>query len=109
MDDRNKLHLLTDILAIALCAVIAGDETWEQIAEYGRREEAFFRRFLALPNGVPSHDTYYRAFCALDPARFADCFGQWMAAACEGPGRSTVRPSVAFPVFRVVAGSNSRT
>ena len=84
--DRNKLHPLTDILAIALCAVIGGAETWEQIAEYGRRKEAFFRRFLALPHGVPSHDTFYRVFCALDPAAFADAFGRWMAAACEGTG-----------------------
>src|SRR5687767_11304379 len=84
--DRNKLHPLADILAIALCAVIGGADTWEQIAEYGRRKEAFFRRFLKLPNGVPSHDTFYRVFCALDPAAFADCFGRWMAAACEGTG-----------------------
>ena len=84
--DRNKFHALTDILAIALCAVIGGAETWEQIAEYGRRKEAFFRRFLALTHGVPSHDTFYRVFCALDPAEFADCFGRWMAAACEGTG-----------------------
>jgi predicted transposase YbfD/YdcC len=84
--DRNKLHPLTDILAIALCAVIGGAETWEQIAEYGRRKEAFFRRFLKLPNGIPSHDTFYRVFCALDPAAFAERFGRWMAAACEGTG-----------------------
>jgi predicted transposase YbfD/YdcC len=84
--DRNKLHRLTDILALALCAVLGGAETWEQIAEFGRRKEAFFRRFLALPNGIPSHDTFYRVFCALDPAKFAGCFGRWMAAACEGTG-----------------------
>lgn len=84
--DRNKLHRLTDILAIALCAVIGGADTWEQIAEYGRRKEPFFRRFLALPNGIPSHDTFYRVFAALDPAAFAECFGRWMAAACEGTG-----------------------
>lgn len=84
--DRNQLHGLTDILAVALCAVIGGAETWEQIAEYGRRKEAFFRRFLTLAHGIPSHDTFYRVFCALDPAKFADCFGRWMAAACEGTG-----------------------
>jgi predicted transposase YbfD/YdcC len=84
--DRNKLHLLADILVVALCAVISGAETWEQIAEYGRRKEAFFRRFLALPHGVPSHDTFYRVFIALDPDRFADAFGRWMAAACDGTG-----------------------
>jgi predicted transposase YbfD/YdcC len=84
--DRNQLHALTDILAIALCATIAGAEGWEQVAEYGRSKEAFFRRFLPLANGIPSHDTFYRVFTRLDPDQFAACFGRWMAAACEGTG-----------------------
>jgi predicted transposase YbfD/YdcC len=82
----NTLHSLTDILVTAVCAVIGGAETWEQVAEYGRRKEAFFRRFLSLTNGVPSPDTYYRVFCALDPDAFAERFGRWVAAACEGSG-----------------------
>lgn len=86
IDTANTLHSLTDILTIAVCAIIGGADGWEQIAEYGRRKEAFFRRFLALPNGIPSHDTFYRVFTALDPAAFAQRFGQWMAAACEGTG-----------------------
>lgn len=84
--DRNQLHTLSDILTIALCAVISGAEGWEQIAEYGRAKAAFFRRFLALPNGIPSHDTFYRVFTRLDPDRFAAGFGKWMAAACQGTG-----------------------
>jgi predicted transposase YbfD/YdcC len=89
-ETANKLHALTDILAIAVCAVIGGAEGWEQIAEYGRRKEAFFRRFLRLENGVPSHDTFYRVFAALDPDAFAERFGRWMAAACEGSGLTPV-------------------
>ena len=85
-ETRNKLHALTDILTIAVCAVIGGAEGWEQIAEYGRRKEAFFRRFLALKNGIPSHDTFYNLFRALDPDAFATRFGRWMAAACVGTG-----------------------
>lgn len=84
--DRNKLHGLTDILTIALCAIISGAETWEQIAEYGRSKHDWFRRSLALPNGIPSHDTFYRVFAALDPAAFAERFGRWMASACQGTG-----------------------
>ena len=86
IETANKFHALTDILTIAVCAIISGADGWEQIAEYGRRKEAFFRRFLALTNGIPSHDTFYRVFAALDPAAFAQRFGQWMAAACEGTG-----------------------
>ena len=85
-ETANKLHALTDILCIATCAVIAGAEGWEDIAEYGRSKEAFFRRFLDLENGVPSHDTFYRVFARLDPDAFADRFARWMAAACETTG-----------------------
>ena len=89
-ETKNKLHALTDILTIAVCAVIGGAEGWEQIAEYGRRKEAFFRRFLALKNGIPSHDTFYNVFRILDPDAFATRFGKWMAAACEGAGLTPV-------------------
>ena len=85
-ETANTRHALTDILTVAVCAVISGAGGWEQIAEYGRRKQAFFRRFLALPNGIPSHDTFCRVFCALDPAAFAAAFGRWMAAACDGTG-----------------------
>lgn len=90
VETANKLHALTDILTIAVCAVIAGADGWEQIAEYGRRKEAFFRGFLKLPNGIPSHDTFGRVFAALDPDAFAERFGRWMAAACEGTGLTPI-------------------
>src|SRR5262249_51618823 len=86
IETANKLHPLTDILVIATCAVIAGADSWEEIAEYGRTKEKFFRRFLGLPNGVPSHDTFERVFAKLDPDAFADRFGRWMAQACEATG-----------------------
>jgi predicted transposase YbfD/YdcC len=83
---RNKLHRLTDILTIATCAVIAGAESWEAIAEYGRTKADFFRRFLPLDNGVPSPDTFERVFAKLAPGAFSRAFGRWMAAACEATG-----------------------
>jgi predicted transposase YbfD/YdcC len=83
IETANKLHKLTDILVIATCAVIAGADGWEEIAEYGKSKETFFRRFLELPNGIPSHDTFERVFAKLDPDAFADRFGRWMAGACE--------------------------
>lgn len=90
VETANKLHALSDILTIAVCAVIGGADGWEQIAEYGRRKETFFRRFLPLTNGIPSHDTFYRVFAALDPDAFAQRFGRWMASACEGTGLTPV-------------------
>jgi predicted transposase YbfD/YdcC len=85
-ETANKLHRLTDILAIATCAILGGAESWEAIAEYGRTKEAFFRRFLPLENGVPSPDTFERVFAKLDPVAFARAFGRWMASACEATG-----------------------
>jgi predicted transposase YbfD/YdcC len=89
-ETANKLHLLTDILTIATCAVIAGADTWDDIAEFGHAKEAFFRRFLPLPNGVPSPDTFARVFARLDPAAFAQAFGRWMAAACQATGLAPI-------------------
>jgi predicted transposase YbfD/YdcC len=83
---KNTLHRLTDILTIATCAVICGADSWDAIAEYGDTKVAFFRRFLPLPNGIPSADTFARVFAKLDPAAFSRAFGRWMAAACEGAG-----------------------
>src|SRR5438874_651299 len=85
-ETANKLHRLADILALATCAIIAGAETWEAIAEYGRTKEPFFRRFLPLENGIPSPDTFERVFAKLAPGAFARAFGKWMASACEATG-----------------------
>ncbi len=85
-DTRNKLHRLTDILVIATCAIIAGADSWEAIAEYGRTKRDFFRGYLPLPNGIPSPDTFERVLAKLDPAAFARAFGRWMAAACQAAG-----------------------
>jgi predicted transposase YbfD/YdcC len=85
-DTRNKLHRLTDILVIATCAVIAGAESWEAIAEYGRTKQNFFRGYLALSNGIPSPDTFERVLAKLDPVAFSRAFGRWMAAACQATG-----------------------
>lgn len=90
IETANKLHPLTDILVIATCAVIAGADGWEEIAEYGRSKETFFRRFLELPHGVPSHDTFERVFAKLDPDAFADRFGRWMAELCASTGLTHV-------------------
>ena len=64
-------HRLIDILVIAVCAVVAEAETFEDIALYGRCKEAWLRGFLALPNGIPSHDTFRRVFTLIDPEAFA--------------------------------------
>ena len=84
--DRSKRHSLADILAVALCAVIAGPDSWEEVERFGRAKVEWLKTFLALPNGVPSHDTFYRLFARLDPEAFAGCVAGWLAGACEATG-----------------------
>jgi predicted transposase YbfD/YdcC len=84
--DRTKKHLLGDILAIALCAVIAGADSWEEVEAFGQAKHDWLKRFLALPNGIPSHDTFYRVFARLDPRAFGECVAGWMAGVCEAVG-----------------------
>src|SRR3954468_10511856 len=70
-------HRLIGILVIAVCAVIACAESWDDIALYGRSKLAWLRTFLALPNGIPSHDTFRRVFMLIDPDAFEGCFARW--------------------------------
>jgi predicted transposase YbfD/YdcC len=78
--ERTKLHPLLSVVVIALCGVICGAETWNEIEEFGEAMEDFFTDTLDLPNGIPSHDTFNRVFASLDPQQFQACFGSWMQA-----------------------------
>ena len=74
---RRCDHQLIDILVIAVSAVIACAESWEDIELYGRSKQAWLKTFLALPNGIPSHDTFRRVFMLIDPDAFEGCFARW--------------------------------
>ena len=68
--ERTKHHLLIDILIIAICAAICGADDRVSVALFGRAKQGWFKTFLALPNGIPSHDTFGRVFARLDPVEF---------------------------------------
>jgi predicted transposase YbfD/YdcC len=78
--DRGKRHALLDILILALCATLGGADGWADVERFGKAKLDFFRRFLALPNGIPSHDTFGRLFARLDPAALLACIQGWLAA-----------------------------
>lgn len=78
--DRRKLHSLEAILVIAICAVIAGANDFQQVALFGQKRKDWLERFLKLPNGIPSHDTFERVFARLDPLALQECFAGWMNA-----------------------------
>jgi predicted transposase YbfD/YdcC len=84
--NRTKRHRLDDILAITLCAVICGADSFDEIERFGDAREGWLKRFLALPHGIPSHDTFNRVLAALDRKAFAACFARWMAELCEATG-----------------------
>ena len=84
--DRTKKPLLGDILIISLCATIAGAGSWPEVEQFGHVKLAWFRTFLALPNGVPSHDAFRRAFARIDPKAFNRCVAAWMAGLCRATG-----------------------
>ena len=72
-ETKNKLHKLTDIVLIVLCAVLSGVEDWVGMEDFAEEKEEWFRTFLELPNGVPSHDTLSNVFGRLNPKAFAEC------------------------------------
>jgi predicted transposase YbfD/YdcC len=83
---NRKRHYLMDILVIALCAVLCGAKTWPQVAAFGRRRQDWLQKFLPLPNGIPSHDTFERVFDRLQPLVFQRCFLAWTQALSAGLG-----------------------
>ena len=83
-------HRLTDILVIAVCAVIACAESWDDIALYGRNKLGWLRSFLTLAHGIPSHDTFRRVFMLIDPDAFEACFSAWAQSFAEVVHREVV-------------------
>ena len=93
-------HRLLDILVIAVCAVLGEAETFEDIALYGRCKRAWLEGFLALPNGIPSHDTFRRVFMLIDPDAFERSFLAWV--------RAVFRPEGGVPRQVAVDGKTVR-
>ncbi|WP_414530935.1 ISAs1 family transposase [Nodularia chucula] len=88
--ERTRYHLLTDIIGIAILAVIAGAQGWEDIEEYGISKQEWLKTFLQLPFGIPSPDTFRRVFERINPKEFEQCFRQWVQSLVEKLGVEVV-------------------
>lgn len=73
---KNKL---SDILFIAIAAGVADCNTWNKIEDYAIAHEAFFRKYLELPAGIPSHDTFNRVFAIMDPIVMEQNYQKWIS------------------------------
>lgn len=81
--ERTKKHSMTDLLVISICGFICGIDNWVELEEFGEIKKDWFKEFLELPNGIPSHDTFGRFYAALDPEEFSRCFTRWVQAIGE--------------------------
>jgi predicted transposase YbfD/YdcC len=80
-DPRIQLktrHKLIDIIIVTICAVICGADDWTEVVDYAKAKEDWLKKFLALPHGIPSHDTFGRVFSLLRPEEFETCFVSWI-------------------------------
>ena len=81
--ERTKRHSLTNIMVIAICAVVCGADSWVDIEEFGKAKREWRSGFLDLSNGIPSHDTFGRFFAMLDSESFERSFCEWVVSVSE--------------------------
>ena len=74
---HNVRHRFTDILAIAILAVMSRADDWDEVVLYGQANLHWLVDFLALPNGIPCADTFRRVFARINPDAFERCFIEW--------------------------------
>lgn len=79
----NQAHLFIDILVISICAIISGADDWEAVADYAEAKKEWLNTFLALPGGIPAHDTFWRIFRHLDAETFERCFLRWVGSIAQ--------------------------
>lgn len=87
---KKTNHKLIDILVITICGVICNADKWTEIESFGNAKYDWFKTFLELPNGIPSHDTFGRVFAAIDIVEFEKCFLNWTKATFKNTGGQIV-------------------
>lgn len=75
---KKTSHKLIDVIVIAICAIICGADGWTQVEEFGKARQEWFKGFLELSHGIPSHNTFGRVFSLISSKLFQSCFQQWI-------------------------------
>lgn len=83
-------HDLVEMLVVAVCAVLVGADDFVEIEEWANKKVDWLRQYLALANGIPSHDTFGRVFAALDAEAFAATFRRWVSGLLPVLGKDEV-------------------
>ena len=73
------MYPLDEILLLCLLGVLAGCESWVEIARFGEKKLGLLRRFRPFEDGTPSHDQLGDIFAALDAQAFQSCFIAWVS------------------------------
>jgi hypothetical protein len=84
-EDGKVIYPLTDVLVTAVCAAIAGAESYEDIVLYGKSKTSWLSEFLELEGGIPFHDTFRRVFSLIDAEAFKACLTGWAESQAEDP------------------------
>ncbi|MGI6691491.1 MAG: ISAs1 family transposase [Christensenellales bacterium] len=83
---KKVIHKLGDLLFIAVVATIANAGCWEEVSDFARTRLEWLRKYIELPGGAPSHDTFERVFKWIDGKQFERCFILWMREICKEKG-----------------------
>src|SRR5713101_9807558 len=81
--ENTREPKLIDLLVIAICAILCGANDWVAVETFGKAKREWFQRFLELPHGIPSHNTFGRVFALLSPEHLQACFLGWIQAVAQ--------------------------
>ena len=76
--NRTKVYPLNEILFIVICAIICGADSWRDFVDFGETKLDYLKKFYPFENGIPSKNTFARIMSAINPAKFKECFVEWM-------------------------------
>jgi predicted transposase YbfD/YdcC len=87
---RTRLHSLVDVIVIAILGTICGADYWEELPRFAESKLEWLKKYLKLPNGIPSADTFCRVFQRLDPDEFMKCMSHWVSRLREETGEEII-------------------